>query len=148
MLGETVVKLLPQDIQSRTVLIHADISPADAASPAERRPPMQHTVVVDGCDKTEDESKCGRASHGGTILQSTVPGVSWTQYSESGLVRSLFHVLIASYLDSMSVSLPVVSARVSCSPYLHLFRLQVAHHASVGVIPSHVDEFLGCRVVL
>jgi hypothetical protein len=29
----------------------------------------------------------------------TVPGVSWTQYSASGLVKSRFQIRIASYLE-------------------------------------------------
>lgn len=31
-------------------------------------------------------------------VPATVPGRSWTQYSESGLVKYLFQALIASYL--------------------------------------------------
>ena len=94
LLGE----LLRQHGQLRSVLVHADVRAAHASLAVERRAAVQHSVVIDDCVKSFSWQYV-RKTLGKSDEPTAVPGDSCTQYSESALVRNLFHTLIASYLS-------------------------------------------------
>lgn len=85
--------------------------------------------------------RAGAKSKGRADVPTAVPGDSWTQYSESGLERSLYQVRIASYLHSYQPNpIPNTCTCTSHSPWLDLIGLEVAQHAAVVVVPPHLDK--------
>lgn len=96
-------------------------------------------MPVNPIEATGDESRNS---------QRTVPAVSCTQYSESGLARRLCHVLIASYLGPRSAHIDDQHAnQPHFLPILDQRWVQMAHHTSIVVIPPNLRKFTAEGIV-
>ena len=80
-------------------------------------------------------------------IPTAVPGVSCTQYSESGLVINLFHVRMASYLVIVSITIHLTEERKR-QPFLDLVWVQRIHDTPIVIIPPHLSKVARNRVVV